>query len=77
MRFIRLECQPARMNAKSTCGMLKIIIGVTMIWVAVDTASLDAAVAWPKWLLVPVFLGFGFGFFASALRPDRRAERQI
>lgn len=65
------------MNEKGTCGALKIVIGLTMIWVAVDTAGLDVAVTWPKWLLVPAFLGYGFGFLASALRPGGRFGRQI
>ena len=55
------------MDEDNAIGALKTAIGVAMVWMAVDTAALDTAVAWPKWVLVPVLLAYGFGFFASAL----------
>lgn len=56
------------MRDDTVIPLLKAAIGVMMAWSAVDTATLEAAVSWPKWLLVPAFLAFGLGFFASALR---------
>jgi hypothetical protein len=49
-------------------AFLKAAIGAMLAWSAVATAALEAAVSWPKWLLVPAFLAFALGFFASALR---------
>ncbi len=61
------------MKETDVIGATHRVLGIVMAWVAVDTATIDAAVTWPKWLLVPMFAAFGFGFLVSALRAGTRS----
>lgn len=56
------------MDGRRSIGAMHAALGSMMAWVAVDTAMIDAPDHWPKWLLVPVLLAYGFGFFVAMLR---------